>query len=106
MVRVRSLLFRLASVSWYIPGISIPVTQLAHFAHDASLNELARAGLPSSHFVRTGSLFQYFYIDTEGDTKGYAAHCQQAHVVVSARVVLPHGSHWLEKPQGIMSYGS
>jgi hypothetical protein len=41
--------------------------------------------------MRTGRVFQHIYIDAERDTKGASAHREQAHGLVSARMVLPHG---------------
>lgn len=67
-------------------------TPTAH-THNASRDESACARLPGPHSVRTWCFLQYLHIHAQGDTKGPAAHCQQAYGLVSIGMVLPHGSH-------------
>lgn len=68
-----------------------PATPRKHTRHAA--RHPALTGLPGRHPVWPWRLADHIHLVAQGHSEGAATHCQQAHGVVSARMVLPHGSH-------------
>jgi hypothetical protein len=64
-----------------------------YYHHHNAARSTPRAGLPGNNTMRTRRVVQHIHINPQRDPEGLVACREQAHGLVSARMVLSHGGY-------------